>query len=712
MTPETILRTILYAAAGSAAVAFGVVVAAAGVCRGARLLRLALVQAGRRGGRWVAMALASLALVCAVVGQKANTNSPPDGLSAPRPSLAARPESAPSLFGSASASFANEPTNATGVVRWELRGAHDDAVRIPAVGWNFRATDGFLDGLTILSRGEFRPDIRHATFARPFASEMSFLPRGRWNLLPDGGESRLWYAATPSNSLLVTCLNWLVDRNPNTPTNFQAEFFPDGTYAYRYGDRVETHSCELPFDWDGDGLENSVDPNPRVAGPDAHNTNAEWYNVVCSNVLETADGTSFAWRDGVHSNAYYFVDVAVSRAPAPVYFVADGPSNLGDPAIVATAGSFDLTTQNLDKLDMGGGVPLAVETSRTLAPYESHSQTFVCTGRLPSGSAGDVRVEGTFTEDGTGVTIEADTSLTVVKVELEAQYAAPENACQNRHVYGVGERVKFKIRPQLASVQLKTQKRDVQDLLGAYELLDGDEETTAAADHIYTCPISATYTPTIRVSMEDVVHYPVITIVEPQEVVTQTASFDGVCWQSGECGEAGLRTVNYVGPMHVSFEGIAVSEVPATENDIIAPTGWFTNLTSHLFHGTDERAGFAHWIKPGNYWMVDNASSSGPVTNWSAGTLYWKIPIGWHRKDYTGNGWHRVEGPDYEMNGKKESRPLLIGGRKDLYMQKRTIQADGTFLNEKFGWWQTRTLNCRIRLGRDGEIGNIVQWWH
>ena len=45
----------------------------------------------------------------------------------------------------------------------------------------------------------------------------------------------------------------------------------------------------FPFDWDGDGLENSVDPEPLVAGPDAHGTNAEWYNVVCSNVFSAAE---------------------------------------------------------------------------------------------------------------------------------------------------------------------------------------------------------------------------------------------------------------------------------------------------------------------------------------------------------------------------------------------------------------------------------------
>ena len=52
-------------------------------------------------------------------------------------------------------------------------------------------------------------------------------------------------------------------------------------------DAAHVHAPVFPFDWDGDGLENSVDPEPLVAGLDAHGTNLEWYNVVCSNVIES-----------------------------------------------------------------------------------------------------------------------------------------------------------------------------------------------------------------------------------------------------------------------------------------------------------------------------------------------------------------------------------------------------------------------------------------
>ena len=229
----------------------------------------------------------------------------------------------------------------------------------------------------------------------------------------------------------------------------------------------------------------------------------------------------------------------------------------------------------------------------------------------PASAPDDIVVQTTVVDRANGDTITSCATTMVVRVELEAVYAAPENPCANRHVYGVGEEVKFKVSPKSASVMLRTTKRDTGDDTGAYELFNGSEEINAAEDRVYTCPISATYTPYIRVTLKGVEYSPSIALVEPQEVITPEASFDGVCWPSGACGEPGLRTVNYIGPMHVSFEGIAVSEVPCTERDIIPPTGHFTNRTSHLFHGPDEGAKYAIWIKPGNYWMIDNACSGG-----------------------------------------------------------------------------------------------------
>ena len=163
--------------------------------------------------------------------------------------------------------------------------------------------------------------------------------------------SLFWHAATPSNTLVVSWIGGLYARSHTNLVDFQAEIFNDGSLDYRYADRTEHFAASLPFDLDGDGLENSVDPDPLVAGPDAHGTNAEWYNTVCSNVLEAVaqerdppgGGTrscasaEISWREGVNSNAYYFVDVVTERGPAPIYFTGDRESRLGNPVVVARA---------------------------------------------------------------------------------------------------------------------------------------------------------------------------------------------------------------------------------------------------------------------------------------------------------------------------------------------------------------------------------------
>ena len=160
-----------------------------------------------------------------------------------------------------------------------------------------------------------------------------------------------WHALSPSNSLLLTWENALVGRNPNCPTNLQAELYADGRFAWRTDGGSRLYFPVFDFDWDGDGLENSVDPEPLVAGPDAHGTNAEWYKVVCTNVFTGATGSGpedsdvprllpggVAFRADVTSNAYYFVDVVAEQGPAPIYVRAGQRSDLGSPVLVANPG--------------------------------------------------------------------------------------------------------------------------------------------------------------------------------------------------------------------------------------------------------------------------------------------------------------------------------------------------------------------------------------
>ena len=230
-------------------------------------------------------------------------------------------------------------------LKWKLRGAYEDWFALPAEGWNFPFRSGWMDVPAICAWGEVRPSIGETNALPPLVPfKVSLAPEANRGMI--AGNSQFWHCVSPSNSLMLTWENALVERCPTNLVSFQAEFFADGRFEYRRQDGgsqsvvVESYMPVFPFDYDGDGLENSVDPEPYDAGPDAHGTNAEWYNTVCSNVLGAVEGEEpnepeIAWKEGVVSTAYYFVYVVASRGPAAIYLTGNAENDLGDLAVVA-----------------------------------------------------------------------------------------------------------------------------------------------------------------------------------------------------------------------------------------------------------------------------------------------------------------------------------------------------------------------------------------
>ena len=299
------------------------------------------------GGGIVRIALAVAMVWTGIVESfSKHTNDPPRSVASPLPSVT--PEDISNgwrVTETREGNVFSRPQDGACAIHepWLVRGGFGDVARISADGWFFPWRDGFADGLTVFSDGEIRPVLRASYFPRPFDVPLSVVPAFNWHLLPGCASNVFWHASTPSNSIVIAWENAPVNRDANSLTNFQAEFFADGRFEYRYDDRMVDYSPVFPFDWDNDGLENSVDPEPLVAGPDAHGTNAEWYNTVCSNVFEAVAGgghgvPALPWREGVNSNAYYFVDVVAERGPAPIRFTGDRESRLGNPAVVARAG--------------------------------------------------------------------------------------------------------------------------------------------------------------------------------------------------------------------------------------------------------------------------------------------------------------------------------------------------------------------------------------
>ena len=367
-------------------------------------------------------------------------------------------------------------------------------------------------------------------------------------------------------------------------------------------------------------------------------------------------------------------------------------------------GTFSVTGVKMSKLfAIGGNVVLPYGDE--LPPGGSYHATGVYEGAEGSDELNDVEVQGSLVPNYYPyIACTSTGTLTAVKVALTAEFTARDNPCQTRHTYGVGEKVDFTVTPSLTAINLRAVKSDITDRTTPYDIFSGIVpsavpeagtylqvyDADASAQRVYICPATGT-SPNITIAFNGVEYRPAMTVVEPSEVVSPTASGS---WDIGfgHVGFGSLEVENFIAPFHVSFQGVRVAEIPC--DDAIPPTGYFAtdNYTGPLTHNADAGAQFQIRVQANNRWRQDSAGSNRVIDNWSEGTLVWKIPIGWLRLQSEGeNDITGVIKCDYESYGNTNSRPLLIGGRADAYTQTFNIDSSGTTTLEKFGWRMTRS---------------------
>ena len=727
----------------------------------------------------------------------------------------------------------DEPPGAVTNRPLRLRGGSAWAFRVAPPGWRFPWAGGTLAGVTVLARGEARPDARTRFFPVPLPGGVSLLPEARWGLLPAGGASVFRHAVTEDGTLLLDWRNALRERDPDRPTDLRLALHADGSFAWYADGRVTRYAPVLPFDWDGDGLANAVDPEPLVPDPaDAHGANAEWYRVVCSNVFEAAgdrtqqvvslpNGEAVAFRADANARAYHFVDVVAAAGPAPVSFAADRASRLGSPVLVARAGetnrvpllvgiayavtstvpvavsaaapggfaeieadgpcaytvrwplgfeaaregrattfravpydpggtfewasgadghagarrasslrcayaagggtvafdcsggcgcggcsvagtyrlegasfepppatcgcregdddddnplgpdppppvpstggvsvsfsakavvfedrhetapgawaerrstrtvlavrvdggpdggTFALTPRNIGKLAPEGGTgPLSLPSGWTLAPGETYSATFECSGVEASGAEGDVAVSASFTDAGTGETQGDEAKLTVVEVALRAAKTAPENPCPNRHVYGIDETVLCLQRPSSPQVVWAS---------------SGGGIVSDSLPVAYRCPIRAERDG-LTASVGSVSYCPKIEVKEPEGLACTAVGYLPANPLTG----IGMALEVCVLPRTVSFEGLLLQEVAAPANATSPEwgvhSGFFADLAyqTRWYHYATWGAGQWIEVSQGNlFGRYDESRMMRWPRPWSNGNMTWAIPIAW-----------------------------------------------------------------------------------
>ena len=343
-----------------------------------------------------------------------------------------------------------------------------------------------------------------------------------------------------------------------------------------------------------------------------------------------------------------------------------------------TGGTATFSIENGDKLIacLGGSLPV----TRFVPPLQKVEFEIVYEGKLPSGSEEDIIAKADFTERVTGTRHSTQRDwLTSVKVELEAEYDAPTNHCSNRHIYGVGEKIKLRHYPQSAGLNWR---KGADDIWSALE--DG-----SGCDKILKLHYLGGSVTEVIASCSSVEYRPTISVVEPQSVVCMEQNWDGTCSPLGVAGGFGMDLWLFIEPMYVSFQGIDVAEIPC--ETVIPPTGYYatTNFNGVSTHNIDAGAGYWHHISSGNYWCMDNAWSNVRRQQWSDGQLQWNIPIQWYQRLESGESWPR---------GFIHANGRLIGGSAGAYKQVFNISANGTVKITKHDHWIEWNTNDVIRL--------------
>ena len=127
---------------------------------------------------------------------------------------------------------------------WRLRGANRNRFALASdtnAPWAFMLGTNVIDGFSVSSSGmlvpkfageRYVPHSRNFTFFAPLFADLGAVPMVNWAAA--GVESGFWWTSTPSNSVVLTWHDFLYNRDPSTPVSFQAEFFWNGDFIYRY----------------------------------------------------------------------------------------------------------------------------------------------------------------------------------------------------------------------------------------------------------------------------------------------------------------------------------------------------------------------------------------------------------------------------------------------------------------------------------------------
>ena len=290
-------------------------------------------------------------------------------------------------------------------------------------------------------------------------------------------------------------------------------------------------------------------------------------------------------------------------------------------------GVFTLSKTNFGKLDRVSGTE-PPGTSVELAPGEFRRWEATYAPQTHSSSEGDIQAVAQFAEYLSGDVYGDESQMTVVELELEP--ATYKEGFPNRHCWGVRETIHCSAKPDI----------------GEWEKTGGGEFKPSGSVKDYTCPLVSDGS-SLSYSAGSASYDFNITIVEPNAIVAVPVKTLTYGLGPNQAGGIGLKFDTYVMPMHVSFSGIAMEEVPSNRgfHDGLFSNNFFRN---EWYHTVEHGAGKWDNVRPDNSCGEDKACfkkeiprvlPNGTVTfnpnegMWTSGRIFWRINWGWAKKD-------------------------------------------------------------------------------
>ena len=200
------------------------------------------------------------------------------------------------------------PTNGAAWASWTRRGAFRDwfTLAFPA-GWTFPLGSNELDRVTVFADARIRPSLRAAEDEiAALGSPASAVP----------GVSEFWSATGSGGSQLLTWRDFFFGRGEGEQVSAQIELSPSGDFAVRSNSVERAYARIVPFDLDGDGLANDVDPEPCVYNGDYHGQTAAARESVLGQV-----GVGL-------ENGWYFLSATFPEKPVRPTLVSVGTNRM------------------------------------------------------------------------------------------------------------------------------------------------------------------------------------------------------------------------------------------------------------------------------------------------------------------------------------------------------------------------------------------------